>query len=203
VAFTPDGTLLASASYDHTIRLWDAQNRKLVGEPLRGHSQEIYRLAFSPDGRTLSSASGDHTVRLWDVETRRTLRTLRGGDDASAKLAIAFSPDGRSLVSGSFGGKVQLWDVGTGQGIGGPLIVDAGHGVQADLAVAFSPDGNTVVAAEEDGFIRLQSLKQELMIARACSRANRNLTAEEWAQYIGADARYHLTCPALPGLSLR
>src|SRR5262249_37745751 len=76
VAYSPDGTRLASASWDDTVRVWDA----ITGEEvliLRGHTDNVNDVEFSPDGRTLASASDDKTVKLWDVGTGQP-RTLIG-----------------------------------------------------------------------------------------------------------------------------
>jgi WD40 repeat protein len=64
VAFSPDGSTLASASYDETVRLWDARSGAAL-QTLEGHSGTVNAVAFSPDGSTLASASYDGTVRLW------------------------------------------------------------------------------------------------------------------------------------------
>ena len=65
VAFSPDGRLIASASHDRTVQLWDAATRKPVGHPLTGHTDAVWSVAFSPDGLLLASGGADGTVRLW------------------------------------------------------------------------------------------------------------------------------------------
>ena len=74
MAFSPDGKIIASASYDNTVRLWDLKTQKPLGEPLTGHSSYVRSVAFSPDGKTLASGSSDNTVRLWDVKLESWLK---------------------------------------------------------------------------------------------------------------------------------
>jgi WD40 repeat protein/serine/threonine protein kinase len=116
LAFSPGGDLLASASHDMTVRLWDATplDGKPAGEmfTLRKHADKVRDLAYSPDGRLLASASYDRSVMLWDAETGAHLRTLTGHTDRV--FSAAFSPDGRRLASGSGyykSGEVKVWDV--------------------------------------------------------------------------------------------
>ena len=68
VVFSPDGSKLASASYDNTVHLWDVETGTAIGSALEGHSSFVPSVVFSPDGSKLASASWDKTVRLWDVE---------------------------------------------------------------------------------------------------------------------------------------
>lgn len=116
--FNPGGTLLASASRDGTVRLWDVylESELLV---LVGHTDRVQDVAFSPLGDRVASASLDGTVRLWDVSTGMPLMTLNHGAPVSR---VAFSPDGSRVAGGGenpdagggLSGLVRVWDSSTG-----------------------------------------------------------------------------------------
>ncbi len=191
VAFSPDGKRLASASRDNTVILWDVDNRKRLAA-LAGHNDWVNGVAFSPDGKRLASASGDKTVILWAVGSRRLLAKLEGHQDAVVR--VAFSPDGKWLASASIDDTVILWDVGSRR----PLARLEGH-KDSVYGVAFSPDGKRLASAGEDKAVILWDLDLGDLMAEACRTVKRNLTCDEWQQYIDVDKPYRKTCEALPG----
>jgi WD40 repeat protein len=106
VVFSTDGHTVATASDDHTVRLWDAVDGSPRGV-LEGHIDRVDGLAFSPDGR-LASSAWDKTIRLWDPAGKQTLLVLKG--HAGRIRNIAFSPDGRTLASVSYDRTMKLWE---------------------------------------------------------------------------------------------
>ncbi len=191
LAFSPDGATMASGGINGSVVLWDVASGTRRGEPIRGDGHRIESLALSPDGTKLAWAGVDNTIDIWDVLTRSQVgEPLRHDDQV---LGIAFSPDGTTLASAAEDGTVMLWDVATGSQIGEPL---RGHDGRV-LSVAFSPDGKTLGSAGFGGAIVLWRIDPQDWSATACRIANRNLTSEEWRQYLG-DEPYHATCPGLP-----
>jgi WD40 repeat protein len=100
--------MLATASYDETVRLWDAATGREL-RTLTGHSGAVMAVAFSPDGkRVASGGSADRLIKLWDVASGQETLSLQAHDDIVTSLA--FSPDGRRLASASWDKKVKVWE---------------------------------------------------------------------------------------------
>lgn len=148
VAFSPDGTLLATDSGDDTVQLWDAATRRPAGATLAGHTDAVTDVAFGPDGELLATTSEDGSIRLWDVATRQPARAPLTSPTGSAVNHVTFSPDGAMLAT-TADGTVRLWDVASGRPLGEPLTTDSGK----DDAV-FSPNGR-LLAAVSDGSVQL------------------------------------------------
>jgi WD40 repeat protein/beta-lactamase regulating signal transducer with metallopeptidase domain len=144
VAFSPDGSALATASADYAVKLWDLANRR-EQMTLEGHANNVQSVAFSPDGKSLVSIGFAPELILWDASTGKRLRTWKGEGDLGQR--VRFSPDGRRVAAETLariaGRQVELWEVTTGK----PVVkLSAGYG-----SYMFSPDGKKLIFAGESG----------------------------------------------------
>jgi WD40 repeat protein len=156
LAYSGDGTRLATANQDATVTLWDVPR----GRPMvccTGHHGSVFSLAFVSDATLLASGGIDNTVRLWDVATGQQRGLLPG--HTGWVLALAFSPDGQTLASGDFHGAVKLWDVTTLQERA--TLETFGHWV---TAVTFAPDGGMLAVAVDDA-VQLWDVQTGCLVA--------------------------------------
>jgi len=154
LAFSPNGSLLASGSDDKTIKLWETPGGRELAT-LTGHSKAVNSVAFSPDGSLLASASGamfrlfgGHAIKLWEMPSGRERSTLKR--HRSTVNSVAFSPDGSLLASASNDRTVKLWAMPGGW----EVATLTGH-KSAVESVAFSPDGSLLASASYDGTTKL------------------------------------------------
>ena len=181
MVFSPDGQLLASASSDQTVRLWDPATGASRGR-LEGHSGSVSAVVFSPDGQLLASASSDHTVRLWDPATGASRGRLEG--HSGSVSAVVFSPDGQLLASASGDQTVRLWDPATGASRGRL----EGHSDWVS-AVVFSPDGQLLASASYDETIRLWDIKTGTIIQQIEHNYNGCLSFNQDGSQLEIDGR--------------
>jgi eukaryotic-like serine/threonine-protein kinase len=159
-AYSPDGTRIATASYDRTARIWDAR----TGAPLvvlYGHVGIVYAAAYSPDGTRIVTASADKTARIWDAHTGAQLAVLSGyGDEVEGD---AYSPDGSRIVTGSLSTAARIWDARTGV----QLAVLSGDG-ETVFTGAFSPDGSRIATCSNHNTAQIWDARtgKELVVLR-------------------------------------
>lgn len=152
-----DGSFLATAGKDSTIRLWahdpeNAGNARssewTLKYELDSHFDWIRTLALSPDNRFLASGSWDQRVLLWELATGKRIRAIP--ETVKSPTQTIFAPDGRTLALATANGAVSLWDMATASNL---LRIHAGKGEVYSLV--FSRDGRFFVSASDDGYVRL------------------------------------------------
>jgi hypothetical protein len=170
VDFSPDGTLLASGSWDTTAIVWNVDQGRPAYAPLAGHTESpdvlslakgVLGVAFSPRGTLLATTGGDNTAIVWDVATgRRKVGPLTGHGIRHNQLfpgvrTVAFSPDEQTLATGGDDSDIRLWELASGRALGEPL---KGH-TGALRALAFIDDGQGLVSADEFGDTRVWAVR--------------------------------------------
>jgi len=150
LAWSPDSTLLASASFDFTARIWDVATGQEVLS-LLNYSGSVMGVAWSPDGSKVATGSDSQryidTIQVWDLVTGKTIRTMKAADNDVWK--VAWSPDGTMLASGSIAGTVQVWDTTSWRQL---QIFDCCGWI---FGMAWSPDGTMLAVGSNDSMVRV------------------------------------------------
>ncbi len=157
LAWSSDGTILASGAWDTTVRLWNVVN----GAPLmtlNGHQDGVLALAWSPDGALLASGSAATTINLWDMSSGALLTTIEG--HTAPVRDVAISPDSRLLASAAGGSDatVRIWNIADGREL---FALDAGN-VQA---ITFSLDGTTLVSVSSHDDVKVWRVETGTLVS--------------------------------------
>jgi eukaryotic-like serine/threonine-protein kinase len=163
VTISPDGSYLASGSYDGSLRLWNLATRQLMASVTPG---VIHSVTFSPNGELLA-AGGPSGVTLWRTESLAHLRTIRHG---SLIRALAFHPEGERMAFLCGGGGVHVWDMGEGA----EAATFKAERLNGSLrgALAYSPDGSLLAVGENSGLVRLLEATTGDTVATLFGHAN-------------------------------
>lgn len=167
VAYSPDGTEIATASNDKRVLLWNPtdvpafnldnlllkKNVQIEQRILSGHSAPVQSVTYSRDGKLLITGGRDNAVKIWETKNGKSIKTFRGHD--SAVRSVDISPDGRQVISGAQDDKIILWNVNEYEELrvlnGNELV---GH-EDVILGAKFSNDGKKILTAGRDRTARL------------------------------------------------
>lgn len=153
--YSPDKKFIVSASYDKTVRIWDAETGLML-RILNGHNDIVNSADFSSDGKFLITASRDRTIRIWNADSGCILKVF---NCLKPVELVHFSPDGKQIVSVSYG-SIMIWDVKTGK-----MLVT----IEGDYA-AFSPDGKRIVTVSKDETIQIWDTNTGVLMKRLKAR---------------------------------
>ncbi|KAG2052851.1 WD40 repeat-like protein, partial [Suillus hirtellus] len=151
VAFILGTRLLVTGSVDKSLRVWDLDTGKQVGEPLLGHDDGVWAVSASPDGRWIASGGLNGSILVWEVgtnerELKRVPVSLKGHENVVE--GIVFAPDNKTFASASWDETVCVWKRETGKMVLGPLKVG-----NIANSVSYSPDGTKLAAGTDKHII--------------------------------------------------
>lgn len=150
IAYSVDGKLLAAATDNGQILIWDLEKMAPYCEPLVGHQGNVLAVAFSPDRRLLISGSVDETVIVWELSSGKPkFEPLTEHHDWV--VGVCFSPDGSSFVSSSWDGRVIVWETSTLKPKFEIPLNERGWASSTE----FSPNGNLLAVGREDGSVEI------------------------------------------------
>ncbi|WP_165423621.1 serine/threonine-protein kinase [Ktedonosporobacter rubrisoli] len=142
LAWSPDNKILASASYDKAVQLWEGEKGSAI-LTYHKHLERVNALAWSPDSKRIASASDDGTVHVWNALSKQTVRTYT--EHSGPVCAVAWSPNGLYIASAGLDKTVHVWDASTGQRV----FTYTGHTGKI-YTLAWSPDSKRIASGGED-----------------------------------------------------
>jgi WD40 repeat protein len=143
VAFSSNGSRLASGGVDGTVIVWNRATRKAV-RTISAHPGGVGGIVFSPDGKRLATGGTDHAARIWDAVTATKMQTFNGHADRVS--SVAFAPDGHRIATASLDHTVKVWDASSSD----EVLTFRDHPDQVNC-VTFSSDGRWLASAGRDG----------------------------------------------------
>ncbi len=128
---------------------------------------------------------------IWNLNTHEAIRVISGHQ--SAVTDVEFSPDGNNLLTSSRDGTARIWDIKNTRKL--PIVLDDHQ--DWVMTAAYNRDGSQIITGSKDNFIRIWQVNPSNLAERICELVDRNLTPEEWLEYVGENIPYQQTCPLI------
>jgi WD40 repeat protein len=201
LVFSPDRHWLASGSQDNKLCLW-RPGSQLESMPilLADHEGCGLSVAFSFDGQWLAAGSFDQKLRLWDMHMPMLPPYELNGHEGGVR-AVVFSRHSPALISVSGDRTVWRWDLPSSPGKQPPHFVLLRYNSSIRHMALTGPDGQDrelVISDKINPVSRYNLMTTDDLSRLVCDHVWRNLTAEEWKQFVSDELPYECTCPALP-----
>ena len=196
IAASPDGRTLAAGSDGGGVMTWDLREASRPPAVLTGQPR-VSALAFSRDGRLLAAGTPEGRIVYWDL-ARGAREPVKGTAAQHTSTVTALGFGGALLASASLDRTVKLWRIASGG-----LNLDQQPLVRHDhkgwvWAAAMTPNGDRVFSASADRSVRSAITSTRPLAEAVCRRVTRNLTAEQWKEYVSESVPYAATCPNHP-----
>ncbi|MGW0019419.1 nSTAND1 domain-containing NTPase [Rhodococcus sp. NPDC003382] len=194
--FTADGRRIYSISFDQGLQLWDPDKGQSLGTVESGGKAADANVAISPDRTRIVAGGSDGVLRQWDVETGLLVHPEISGHRGGV-TSLDYSMDGRYLITAGVEGDIRVWDAIEGDPVGVPLTSRS----EWITTVTFTSDGRHIVSGALDGSLRWWNLPPSTLEEAEnllCTKITRNMSPDEWYEWISAAAAPEPVCRNLP-----
>lgn len=171
--WSPDGQFIATASFDHTVKVWSASSGNLVCTYTQS-DDAVYALAWSPNSQFIASNGGNNTIHIWNASNCSSASGYATHTQAGSVASLAWSPNGRYIASGAWDNFAQIWDVSSGKTLFKIPFTDVVS------STTWSPDSQFVAAGSWDKTVQVWSMKTQLMV-RTYSDYSDAVNAVAWS----------------------
>ena len=191
LAISNDGKTLAAGTDDGTIEFWKV-DQNFSRETIKVDSNAIFAIELRKDGALLATGDQKGIVKIWDANSKNKIMTLTGHQARVNDSKV--DPGGNLIASASSDGSVRIWE--TAKLNENPIILtDQATWI---MAISFNEKGDKIYTGSKNNLIQIWETATEPMTQGLCSKLTRNMSLDEWGNYVGKDINYEKTCVDLP-----